>query len=276
MAIKTILLHMAPDPLRGERLAVAVDLARRHNAHIEVAYLTAPAGMPAAITGRGASAAYLAEATAIAEEKAEGVKEEVRKACAAAGVAFTIDVAAGDYNEVLARRSICADLVVVSERSGLIPEDYIGLHKSDELLMTASCPVLIVPKGWTGKPIGTRILVAWKDTREASRAVRGAMPLIEAAECVWVLSADEPHRRFHGSKQLVEWLDRHAVTVTQESDIADPGDNIGAVILSYAADLGADLVVMGVYGHSRWREIVLGGVSAHVLAHMDVPVLTGH
>lgn len=274
MPIKTILLHMAPDALRGERLAVAIDLARRHGAHLDVAYLTAPIGTPAAVTGRGASAAYIAEATAIAEEKAEDVLDEVRAACAEAGIECRTEIASGDHNEVLARRSHYADLVIVSERHGLIPEDYIGLHRPDELLMTAACPVLIVPRGWKGQPIGRRILIAWKDTDEASRAVRGAMPLIKEAGQVYVLTCDEPGRRFEGSENLVDWLRRHDVAVERLSDVED--DDVGAVILSYAADVKADLLVMGAYGHSRWREIVLGGVTHHVLSNMDVPVLTSH
>src|SRR3546814_3101127 len=80
------------------------------------------------------------------------------------------------------------------------PEDYVGLHKPDQLLMESACPVLIIPKGWSGQPIGRRVLIAWKDTREASHAVREALPFLEQAEKIFVLTGDERERGAEGKR----------------------------------------------------------------------------
>jgi len=269
MSIKSILLHMAPDESRGERLAAAIQLAQRFGAHLRVTYLTSPVGMPAAITGRGASAAYVAEAIAVAEERAAAILQEVEAACDAAGIEWEAEMAEGDHNEELAKRSVGADLVVIGESRALLPEDYIGLHRPDELLIRSACPVLIISKGWADRPIGTRILVALRDTHESSRAAHGALPFVTTAERVCALTDGS-----ETSEPMVEWLRRH-VPSAEHATVDSEGD-VGPQILKRAAEMEADLLVMGAYGHSRWRQIVLGGVTDHVLREMDLPVLMSH
>src|SRR3546814_6971916 len=95
--------------------------------------------------------------------------------------------------------------------------------------MESACPVLIIPKGWSGKPIGRRILVAWKDTREASHAVRGALPFLERAEKIFVLTGDERERGAEGKRILADWLARRGLAFEQLS--TPPGGDAGAAIL---------------------------------------------
>jgi len=275
MPIKNILLHMGNDDAHMRRFETAVHLAREHGAHLEIAYLTSPAGMPAAIQGRGASAAYIAEATAIAREKAEAVEKEVTERCKGEGIDWNWEVLEGDRNELLATRSYYADLIVVSEDHGWVYEDHVGIYGIDELVAQAACATLVLPVEWEPQPIGKRVLIAWKELREAAHAVRDALPLLETADTVFVLTTDKPHSRFESGMDLATYLKRHDIKAKQESDVMERGDT-AKVILSYAEDLKADLIVLGAYSRPRWREALLGGVTQDMLNKCPIPIVMSH
>ncbi|NBC32523.1 MAG: universal stress protein [Alphaproteobacteria bacterium] len=274
MAITTLLLHMAHDRARLVRFRIGLALAQRYGAHLAMTYMTSPAHLPAEVTGRAASAAYIAEQTAIAHEKADHVLTEISEEADAAGISWDWEVLEDDHNQLLAERSHYADMVIVCQGHGGVPEGHVGLHHPDDLLFMASCPVLVLPQHWTSDEIGHRVLVAWKDTREAARALRDSLPILEKADDIFVLTCDPPHHRFDAGVAAVAFLGRHGLRVEQVSDSAN-GD-VGDVILSYAKDLRADLLIMGAYGHSRFREIILGGVTQHVLRNMARPALMAH
>ncbi|MEO3433148.1 universal stress protein [Inquilinus sp. CAU 1745] len=274
MSIKTILLHMAHDAVRADRLSLAVDLAREHDAHLEVAVIAVPVITPAAIAGRAAAVGYIGDTREIAEKRTATVQAEVEEACNAAGISWNAQTLGEDEQKGLARLSHCADLLVVSEREGLIPEDYIGLHNPDAILTTASCPVLIVPREGRPARAGSRVLIAWKDNRESSRAVRDGMPFICNADKVYLLTGDPARHRFESGKQIMAFLQRHGVEAEAVSDVGN--DHFGEVVLSYAKDLSVDLVVMGAYSTSRWREVLFGGATHEVLSGMTLPVLMSH
>lgn len=274
MAIKTVLLHMAHDSARLARFRIGLAMARQYGAHLAMTYMTSPAHMPAEVAGRAASAAYIAEATAIAHEKADHVLSEVSDEADAAGVTWDWEVMEGDHNALLAERSHYADLVIVCQGHGGVPEGHVGLHHPDDLLFMSSCPVLVLPHRWSSDTIGKRVLIAWKDNREAARALRESLPILKMADDIFVLTCDRPHHRFEAGVKAVAFLERHGLRVEQVSDVAN-GD-VGDVILSYADDLRVDLLIMGAYGHSRFREIILGGVTQHVLRHMTRPALMAH
>jgi nucleotide-binding universal stress UspA family protein len=275
MPIRNILLHLAPDACAGERLAVAVELARRHGARLTALYMMTPAGMPAAIVGRGASAAYIAAAMETAAEEAAAIRQRAEAASATAGVALAWEQLDGDHNALLAARSHYADLIVVSQFHGISMDDYVGVHEPGDLLLQAVCGVLIVPRGHGPRAVGEEILIAWKDTREATRAVREAMPLLQSAKAITLFTCDGSRPTEGAGRELVAYLEQHGLKVRHVSSSADDA-HAGAAILAGAAESGADLVVMGAFGRPRWRELVFGGATAHVLAHMTVPVLTAH
>src|SRR5206468_1617267 len=140
-------------------------------------------------------------------------------------------------------------------------------------------PVLVLPYAGRFETVGRRVLVGWNARREAARAVHDALPLLRQAESVTVLAID-PVRGAHGhgeepAADLALHLARHGLQVTaRQTDSAglDPAD----VLLNTAADEGADLIVVGGYGHSRVREVVLGGVTRRLLRTATVPVLISH
>lgn len=272
MSIKTILLHMSNDGQHTTRLRVGVGLARRFNAYLEVLYITTPASMPAA--GRGASYAFIAEATAIAYEKAGQVEHEVRLACC--DVSYSWQVSEGSHAQLLAARAPYVDLALVSQLPQVHAEDRVLLHLPDELPLAAACPTLVLPPNHSADDVpGHHVLVAWKNTREAGRAVRDALPLLQAAEKVTVLTIDPPGHRGDSAHDMMIFLERHGVRSQHRSNIASD-DTSGEVILDVARDLDCDCIAMGAYGHSRLRELVLGGTTRYVLTHMDRPVLMAH
>src|SRR5690606_4452572 len=148
-----------------------------------------------------------------------------------------------------------------------------------DFVMRCGRPVLLVPYAGRFEAVGRRVLVAWDAGREAARAVRDALPLLKRAEHVEVVSfnPDRPGAR-HGpipGADLAAYLARHDVKVHVSQQHGDDIE-VGEQILSRAADLHSDLIVMGAYGHSRLRELALGGATRTLLASMTVPVLMSH
>ena len=139
--------------------------------------------------------------------------------------------------------------------------------------------MLILPYVGNFATIGERALIAWDETREATRAVNDALPLLARAKTVTVITVftqqSEFERAHVGLRRVVHHLERHGIPARAEEAIR--GDlAISDVLLSRAADLGADLIVAGAYHHSQLREALLGGVSRELLQHMTVPVLMSH
>ena len=136
--------------------------------------------------------------------------------------------------------------------------------------------MLIVPNNGAHPSVGTRIVVAWNARREAVRAVFDAMPLLRHADSVSMVQIDPAHG--NGAEPLdavSDALSRHGVRCDRQVIPSTHGD-AGAALLGHCKATGADLLVMGCYGHSRLREFVFGGATRHVLANMLLPVLMSH
>jgi nucleotide-binding universal stress UspA family protein len=147
------------------------------------------------------------------------------------------------------------------------------------VLLASGRPLLAVPYAGQFERVGDRVLVAWNASREATRAVNDALPLLRGATIVTVLAVNPKHGiEGHGdvpAADIVLHLARHGVKAEAAHTIANDISE-GDALLSYAADLGADLIVAGGYGHSRARETVFGGVTRTLLEEMTVPMLLSH
>lgn len=172
-----------------------------------------------------------------------------------------------------------ADLVILGQLDPDRTETELIRPRPEQVALASGRPVLIVPYAGHFDYVGRRVLVAWSATREAARAVSDAMPLLMSAELVTVLTIDPsegPHA--HGElpgADIALHLARHGVKAQIERTVS-AGLPVGEVLLSRAADLGVDLIAMGAYGHSRMREMLLGGATRSVLRSMTVPVLMSH
>jgi nucleotide-binding universal stress UspA family protein len=172
-----------------------------------------------------------------------------------------------------------ADLAILGQLDPDRAETELIRPRPEQVALASGRPVLIVPYAGHFDNVGRRVLIAWNATREAARAVSDAMPLLTSAELVTVLTID-PREGPHGHGELPGadiglHLARHGVKAQIERTVS-AGMPVGEVLLSRVADLGADLIVMGAYGHSRAREVLLGGATRSVLRSMTVPVLMSH
>jgi nucleotide-binding universal stress UspA family protein len=273
MSYKTILVHLDEQPRRKERLELGLQLAGRFDAHLVGLFALASARVPSYA---------LAEAGALVQEietrrrleAARAAETEFREAQRRAAAKGEWRVSMDDALAAVRLSARYADVAIVGQPE---PDDLPAVGFAGELLLSIGRPVLFVPYAGRFPDAGKRVLIAWNASREATRAVSDALPLIARAEAVEVVAFD-PRQGEHGDvpgADLALYLARHGVKATAARQSA-PDVDIGAQLLSRAADTSADLIVMGGYGHSRLRELVLGGATRSVLQAMTVPVLMSH
>jgi nucleotide-binding universal stress UspA family protein len=243
-------------------------------AHVVALHVIEPPYMPASLM----SAAYAAPSTvaewqeSVVRERLEATRRLVDQAQQRNGVNFEWRQVKGNAVDVVLEHGRYVDLIVASQT---MTDDQPTLDVTpEEVIMGAGRAVLLVPCYGKFPSIGERVLIAWNHTREAARAVQDALPLLKRAESVRIMEVNPKEDHIAGA-DIATHLARHGVKA--EVGSATAGDiKVGDVILSRAADLGADLLVMGAYGHSRLREYTFGGVTLHILRHMTVPVLMSH
>ena len=279
MSFKTILVPVDSSKAAGKTLRAALELAARFDGHIVGLHVRPRFQSPAFTDGTFAmDAVYKAH------------DENVKADEAAAATAFKEALAAGGYSsewrvvdgfaaDELAIAARYADLVVTGQSDPTGPPTTTPIDLAEHVALTTERPVLVVPYIGVAKPPGGVAMLCWNASRESARAATAALPFLEKADKVVVLTVDaRSSRRGHGAEpgaDVAAWLARHGVKVTVLRDTAADSD-IGGLILSRAADHDVDLIVMGIYGHSRLREYVLGGVSRTLLASMTVPLLIAH
>jgi nucleotide-binding universal stress UspA family protein len=168
------------------------------------------------------------------------------------------------------------DLTITGQ---LAPEARSTAFRPEDIAVGTARPVLVIPYAGTFDTVGKRVLIAWDGSREAVRAVNDALPLLGEAEAVTVMFVGpretELERQRLSLDRIVRHLRRHTIAAQLEESLQG-GIAVSDVLLSRAMDLGADLIVTGVYHHSRLRESLIGGVSRELLEHMTVPVLMSH
>lgn len=271
--MKTILVHMAYDDGRRRRLATALSLATAHRAHLIGLFTRSPYVMPPQIVGRGASAAFLRELEAGLRDQERQVRAEFDGATSGASISAEWLHHDGEVMEALAYNSHVADLLVVSQTPPETVEDVVTGNRPDHAMLETGCPVLVVPHGDGALETGKRVLIAWTRTREASRAVRGALPIFRRASSVTILTCQATRAR--PGEAIRAYLERHDIRAEVRADFGD-NDEVGEIVLAHARELGTDLIVMGAYGRSRLREVILGGTTEHMLSHSTVPIFMSH
>jgi nucleotide-binding universal stress UspA family protein len=276
MGYKTILVHCDASKSVSHRLGVAADLAQRFDARLVGLRVCRPFETPVFFDGSFPMDDFF-------KTYEEGVKVDdvvasaaFAKATKGKHLSTEWRTANGRVESKLAVQARYADLVVVGQAE---PEPTATPSDLPETVALATGrPVLVVPHVGA-KPPGKVVLLCWNASREAARAASDALPFLTAADQVIVLAVNpKTSGKGHGAEpgaDAAAWLARHGVKVTVQRDVA-PDADVGEVILSRAADHGADLIVMGIYGHSRLREMVLGGASRTLLGSMTVPVLMAH
>jgi nucleotide-binding universal stress UspA family protein len=277
MACQDILVVIENAAAVAQRLAPVAALAGRFGARLTGLFAS---GFPiSAIYGDAAGWTQLVDA----------YFEAQRREAAAAEAAFRQGLtqyklaAEWIYREADETGSVIAeaalyDLVVLGQPNPDAGTGGVFGLRPQEIVLGCGRPVLVIPYAGDFADVARRVLVAWNGSREAARALHDAMPLLEDTEAV-VIEIDPPAAGagppMVAAAAVAAALSRRGVSATAETTTA--GDiGVENLLLSRAADLSADLLVMGAYGHSRLREFVLGGVSRGIFRHMTVPVLMAH
>jgi nucleotide-binding universal stress UspA family protein len=278
MPYKTLLVHVDGGARGPVRIDVAARLARRFDAHLiglhALTVVKLPGYARVAMEGGAGIEEFQAKA---ATEAARQAQQVFTRGVNAVGLSKTEWRASrGDAAEVAPLHARYADLVVIgqpnpSDESGVEPE------LAERLVLAAGRPVVVVPYAGTFAEIGKRVMVAWNAGREATRALTDAIPMLREAKEVHVIAFNPvgaPHGEVPGA-DIGLYLARHGIKVNVSQQTAEDVD-VGNQLLSRAADLDVDLIVMGAYGHSRMKELVLGGVTRTIFESMTVPVLMSH
>ena len=285
MSLKDILVHLDATPRCAARVEVAAGLAARHGAHVTglfVIDLPPPDmfyGFPSAFIDlqRAEDIVERLRATAIAgAEHAEAIfGDRLRRD----GLQGEWRLAEGFTGETVALHGRYADLIVFGQADPRASASERAVEPSIGKLMASGRPLLMVPFAGDFPVLGQDVLVGWNASAEAARAVNDALPILQRARKVTVLSVN-PRRGIRGdgdvpAADIALHLARHGIRAeAAHTVVTDIGE--GDALLSYAADIGADLLVTGMYGHSRLREMVFGGVTRSLLAEMTVPVFMAH
>jgi len=279
MTFRDILVQVDDTPAAAPRLRAAADLARRFQAHLTGAFLASdtppefvsPDESYLTFTPELVADLLKAHADAL-ERRGEAARQKFEAAAAEAAVRSEWRVMTGDSRAKLTAAARRADLLVMPRR--VTP--CLGRDKVEAVQLALACggPVLIAPDGDFSPAVGKWILLAWNGGREASRALRDAWSLIAEADelHVVVVSPKEEGGPDGGLQRLLEHHGQTANLIVDPS----PDGSAGDVIARQATALGADLVVMGLYGRPRVQELVLGGASRDMLDRLPVPLFVSH
>ena len=279
MTYRNLLVHVDDARSCAARVAFAIELAARHDAHLTGLYVIAEPSYSS--FAQGFPPELMSELQQAARARADAALERFAEAARRDQIAFETRIDRVLYTEVadaVATNARYVDLAILGQHD---PDDAASgpRYLPEEVVLGGGRPALIVPYIGPARTFGERVIVAWDASREAARAVNDALPLLRQARQVGVVAVNpRPWPFAHGEEPGADiglHLARHGVKVEVQRIEAQDVDPANA-ILSHVADQSADLLVMGAYGHSRVREFVLGGVTRTILAEMTVPVLMSH
>lgn len=279
MPYKTIVVHVEQSPHLEARVRLAADIALAEGAHLVGACMTGVAKVVYESMVAEPDSTYTEHFLRIAEQRAHDALERFKELMRECGVpsweARLIDDEPAAGISVQGRY---ADLLVLGQPDPAAPSPAVYSDFPEYVTLNCGCPVLLVPYATASRGTGENVLIAWNASAESTRAVHSAIPLLRRAKLVHVVvfnpdSLPDAHGEEPGA-DIALYLARHdiKVEVTQNAVEGDVGD----ALLSLASSLGSDLLVMGCYGHSRFREILLGGATRTILQSATLPVLMSH
>ena len=284
MPIRRVLLPLTGTAAGEAALTTALMVARLWDAHVTALHVRVDSRDVAPLAGEGLSGAMIEEMMSATEKESSERSNAVRamfdhfvaqhgvvvaEPHPGAGATANFASVTGREEDLVAQLARLTDLTVVPH-----PEAGDDVSSSDALhavLFDSGRPVLIAPQV-PGPRIGSRVCVAWNGTAESAAAVQAAIPWMQRAEAVQILTADEYQRRGPGAPELAGYLALHGIQV-QAAKFRPIEKDVGRGLLDAARAFDADLMCMGAYSHSRLRQLILGGVTRHVLENATLPVM---
>jgi nucleotide-binding universal stress UspA family protein len=279
MSFKSILAVATDQAHLTETVTQAASIASTLDAHVDVLCI----GVDRTQTGyyyAGMNAAVLQETLHQAREAASEMAASAKKQLDSSGMRWCVIEAVcqlADVARFVASHSRFADLTIVPRPYG----DDRGIELEpvvEGALFEGQSPVIVLPDGGSELKLPEKIAIGWNESAEALRAVRSALPMLSAAQSAHIVVIDPPKHgptRSDPGGQLSQFLARHGVKV--EIDVLSKTmPRVSDVMRRHVTDINADMVVMGAYGHSRFREAILGGATRNMLETCEVPVFMAH
>jgi nucleotide-binding universal stress UspA family protein len=279
MSYKTILVHVDQSRHAAARIRIAADIALAENAHLIGVAMTGLSRFVSQDSGLDLTRTIVANHIETLHQRAKQALADFDAiAKQMAVLSYEKRLINDDPEGGLSLQARYCDLVVVSQTDPDEPISNVISDLPEYVMLNCARPVLIVPYAGQFDHIGDEALIAWDGSMEATRAVTNAIPLLRRAKNVTVaLFNPTVQSDVHGEQpgaDIALYLARHGIkieVVEQRTNV-----DVGNALLSLAADLRSDLIVMGGYGHTRFRELLLGGATMVVLKTMTVPVLMSH
>lgn len=269
--MKTILVHVDRDKANAARVDAAFTLAEMFGAHIIGCHALPPVNiyMPSSMVPVDAGQ-MVPELMKAAEESAAKLEEQFTAAAPKSESNWEWVDATGEAIDVLMDQAPLADLTLVT-LAPTSPRVDDPLDLAGDLAIAGGLPVLAIPSTGT-IPAGNKpVMVAWNGSLEAAHAIRAALPFLKRASEVFVIEVGEDKPSTLAAADLAPYLARHGLKVTTQSHEAD--DDVGETLEKAARACGAELIVMGAYGHSRLREFIFGGATRALLHQDHIPIL---
>jgi len=280
MSYKTLLVHLDDSRHSAARIAVALDLAQRFDAHLIGLYIVSQdLFQPFFKLDDSVNPSTLEQQHMQRELSAQSAFLD-----AAQRAACNVEWRAppGPAIETATLHARHADLLILGQRDPEDPASYVARHFIEDLLMESGRPALVLPyAGKVAATIGENVVIAWDGSREAARTLSDSLALIKHARAVTIesvvrLGGDAAHGEPPATLDVSVFLERHGIRASFSTTPAVAGVSTGATLLNRVADLHADLLVMGAFGHARAQERMLGGATRTMLESMTVPVLMAH
>ena len=270
MSIKDIIVYVDNDKNCEFRLESAANLCKSHDAQLTGLYLLQKISIPVY-----AGAYVPVEVFDANDEQTIKLRDQAEALftakCEAAKISSRFSAVEGDVCSELNRSSRYADLLVVPQRKN-DRFDFNPYYQLSDVLLGSACPILLLPDNKPPALPARTALLAWDGERECARALKAAMPLLSQIEKIDVLSINCNNNE---AKDIADHIRQHNIKAEVHS-IENSQHDIGAILLEQTATLDSQMIIMGAYGHSRIRELMLGGATRHILENAQLPVLFSH
>ena len=287
MSIRTILVSVDGTDASQQALKMGFAVGRAIASHVDVLPVRADPKDTVPLLGEGMSVAMIEDMMDVAEHESTDRAGKARSLFDQAVVDFSVTLShqpggegfsanwieeTGREDDAVAMHGRLADLIVAPRPTE--SSDVSANLALNAALFETGRPVLVVPPEDSDEP-GKRVVVSWNGSAQAARAVASALPILKQAESVTVFTVDSERTSSERAPELATYLGWHGIACDTHT-ISGPASTVGPKLMEELAGVSADLLVMGAYTHSRMRQLILGGVTRHVLETASVPVLMAH
>lgn len=279
MQIKTILIHMTRRHDADSLMEAACALARKYNAHLigMAAFSAIPPVPPLTVPYSGEVIREMQQAAEQAEQALKQAFDAATHDAPFVSEWVRVKGLTSDLVGAVLDQARAADLIVASQRD---PDWELGpvLDFPEQLALEGGRPVFLVPRKGQKDLNIDKVAVAWNGSRESARAAFDALPFLDAAKEVTILTVTDdgkPLATLTPATALAATLARHGIE-TSITELQTANAGVSKTLLNEVTRMGADLLVLGAYGHSRLREFVFGGVTRDITNDSDIPVLMSH